>query len=37
MRERAFAKRQVARDEQLRAERRPSLLARLRAWLGFSG
>jgi hypothetical protein len=37
MRERAFAKRQVAREEKLRAEPRTSLLARLRAWLGSSG
>jgi len=33
MRERAFAKREAARDERLRAERRPSLVARLRDWL----
>ena len=33
MRERAFAKRQAARDERLRAERSPSLATRLRAWL----
>jgi len=33
MRERAFAKRQAARDEQLRAERAPSPLSRFRAWL----
>jgi hypothetical protein len=33
MRERAFAKRQAARDERLRAERQPSLAERLRAWL----
>jgi len=33
MRERAFAKQQAAREERLRAERSPSLLTRLRAWL----
>jgi hypothetical protein len=33
MRERAFAKRQAARDERLRAERPPSFATRLRAWL----
>lgn len=33
MRERAFAKRQRARDERLRADRAPSLFARLRARL----
>jgi hypothetical protein len=33
MRERAFARRQLARDEHLRAERPPSLIERLRAWL----
>jgi hypothetical protein len=33
MRERAFAKQQAARDEQLRAQRPPSLLTRFRAWL----
>jgi hypothetical protein len=37
MRERAFAKRQAARDEQLRADPHTSLLARLRAWLRSSG
>jgi len=33
MRERAFAKRQAARDEQLRADRPPSRFGRFRAWL----
>jgi hypothetical protein len=33
MRERAFAKQQAARDERLRAERPPSLIARFRDWL----
>jgi hypothetical protein len=33
MRERAFAKRQRARDEALRASAPPSLLSRLRAWI----
>ena len=37
MRERAFAKRQAARDERLRAERHPSLLSRLRARLRGGG
>jgi len=33
MRERAFAKRELAREERLRADRTPSLFARFRAWL----
>jgi hypothetical protein len=33
MRERAFAKQQIAREEQLRSGRPPSVLARFRAWL----
>lgn len=33
MRERAFARRQTARDAALRRTRGPSLLARLRGWL----
>jgi hypothetical protein len=33
MRERAFAKRELAREQSLSAERGPSLLPRLLAWL----
>jgi hypothetical protein len=33
MRERAFAKQQAAREEQLRAERPSSLMGRVRDWL----
>jgi len=33
MRERAFVKQQLAREESLRAAAPPSLLARFRAWL----
>ena len=33
MRERAFAKRQLAREQALKATRPPSLLSRFRAWL----
>ena len=33
MRERAFAKQQLAREERLRGDDQPSLLERVRAWL----
>jgi hypothetical protein len=33
MRERAFAKRQLARDEALKASAPPSIISRFRAWL----